>query len=186
MSHEHLIDGLTLRIKDRIHNPVVSDLFQAYQEYRIGNQFLKILNTIPANRLEPIVHTLTTHVTKEKPVFVYSLGISNPENSPDRVALVASSIDLLWCLALMYDDVFDGDRLRAGKSTAWVKHGKKATIEAAQFGIDTIDSILSDNLGEESGRLMKDYILSGVESLERHRNLNLESPREEILQNYER
>lgn len=184
MTSEHLTGDLAQRIKDRIHDPVVSDLFQAYREFRIENQFLRILNTIPSNHLEPIVHTLTTHVTKEKPVFIYSLGISNPENSPDRAALVAASIDLLWCFSLMYDDIFDGDQERAGKTTAWIEHGKEATTEAAQFGIDVLRSILSSNLGEESGRLMKDYILSGVESLEKHKNLNLESPREEILQNY--
>jgi len=108
-----------------------------------------------------------------------SLGVSDHNSR-----LLAASVDLLWTLALILDDIEDQDNQRAGVDTAWVVYGKERAYETAQSGLYSVIGTLKEHLGERTAQLCQLYVNLGVESLAEHKSLTLSSSIDEIVTNY--
>lgn len=169
-----LVPTIDLKTRERLREPVIKDLYESYVSNRILLTLGEILNRIAPDYRLPILHTLTTHVTKEKPLFIYSIGRSFGVADCDS-QLLAASVDLLWTLALIFDDIEDRDIKRAGIDTAWVVYGREKSYKAANFGLQAVLESLSDHFGCETAQLCKSYVDSGVESLRAHSSLTLDS-----------
>jgi len=143
----------------------------------------EILQAVPSDYRAPVVHTLGSHITKEKPLFVYSLGKST--DMPERdVRLLAASIDMLWSLALIFDDIVDEDTQRAGEDAAWVVFGKEKAYKSAQAGLSAVFSKLQGRFGNQVVNRCRFYISSGIGSVAAHRRLTLDSSADSIINNY--
>ena len=129
---------LKIRTKKRLNNAVVKELFDAYCQLGIFAKVSEILETVPQEKREPIIYTLGSHVTKEKPVLVYSVLQSIKERSGKKASQVAAVVDLLWSLSLIYDDIFDRDLKRSGLPSAWVQFGSDEAYKSAYAGFKAV------------------------------------------------
>lgn len=177
-------ESIDRSIIERIHIQEVGQLYQAFKETGIDLPLNEILVSLPVEARSPIIHTLTTHVTKEKPVFAYCIGRSHGVNER-KCQVVAASVDLLWTLALIVDDVTDKDLKRTGRETAWMKFGREQTIRAAIVTLNTVRKKLSSELGPWTEKLALAYVNQGVISVEKQKAIKLDSPINQILANYE-
>ena len=154
MSVETLIKEVTER---KIENETVKVLFSGYCNTGILNEVGKIVDQIPNGLREPIIHTLGSHITKEKPMMVYS-ALRSKEISDNKAIPISATVDILWALSLMYDDMFDQDKKRAGETSAWVEFGSDTTFKSAQAGLEAVKSRLNLALGSEAGQTVDRYI----------------------------
>lgn len=180
---QNLITVIDKRSKIRLVHPVVTYLYHAFVSEGILATASRILETIPKPSQDPIIHTLTTHVTKEKPLFVYSLATSVGASKPDST-LLAASVDILWALALMYDDIEDNDFKRAGVDASWVVYGKEKTLQATRDGLQSTVSALGFSFGQQVAERCMHYVQQGLESIAEHRVLTLYHPLTEVIENY--
>ena len=167
----------------RLDNDVVSELFSAYCEFGAISKTAEILAALPEKTREPIIHTLGSHVTKEKPVFVYSL-LKSSGISEDKATEAAAVVDLLWCLSLMYDDMFDQDLKRSGLPSSWVKFGSDETYKSAYAGLEVVKKMSEIYFGPESPSQIDKYIGQGLTSLKVHKNLKTDVSTSILLDNY--
>lgn len=171
------------RIQDRIYHPTVSTFFDKYLDLGLFVKTSKLLSSLSADSRFALETTLATHVHKEKAVFISiygeSLGLSE-----NQIASIATAVDLLWAISLMYDDMFDGDTVRSGVTTVWATYGKEKTIAICYEIFDAILSDLSKHVGSEIANLAKNYVQTGLDSLGKHVQLPLTTPVEELYQNY--
>lgn len=181
---EDLKGVIDSKTKGRLFHPVVGELYEAYVRYNILDKLATIISRVPQNQIEPIVHTLTSHVTKEKPVFIYLLGAALSEGDAEMSSLVAASTDLLWCLSLIYDDIYDKDQKRAGRNAAWVEFGKELAYSSAHKGFEAVLGVLGDSLGKKAAETTHYYVYKGVDSLDDHQKIGLDSPLNQIIENY--
>lgn len=63
-------------IESRIREPVVKLLYQRYVDYGLLETSTEILSSLPQQYSGPLLHTLRSHVTKEKPILTYAIGES--------------------------------------------------------------------------------------------------------------
>jgi geranylgeranyl pyrophosphate synthase len=158
-------------------------LYNDFVETGVLNESATILQTLDTSYRAPIVHTLSTHVTKEKSQMTYHLG--KQFGKSDRESrIMASSIDLLWSFSLIYDDIFDGDSSRAEISTAWKKFGETNAMSAIENEYSTLLQMLDSAFGANVVALTKKYVEEGVESLKEHTTLSFSSSIEDIIRNY--
>lgn len=171
------------RIQDRIYHPIVNTFFDKYLDLGLFVKTSKLLSSLSADSQSALETTLATHVHKEKPVFISiygeSLGLSE-----NQIASIATAVDLLWAISLMYDDMFDGDTVRSGVTTVWATYGKEKTIAICYEIFEVILLDLRKHVGFEIVDLAKDYVQTGLDSLGRHVQLPLTTPVEELYQNY--
>lgn len=169
--------------RSRLKQPTLEFLYQEYAANGILENLVEILQKIPKDYLDPILLTLTTHVTKEKPLLVYSMGKSFGVNE-DKTRTVAAVVDLLWALSLMIDDIQDTDTRRAGRTTAWVEYGEEYTYQTAKLGLKAILDVLEDRFGKATAQLCHAYVCGSLNSVMQHRHLTLDSPLGVIVGNY--
>ncbi len=182
--YEELKRSLDSKTRERLTHPVVLELYQAYVNYGTPDSLVEIVSMVPQDNQDPIIHTLTSHVTKEKPVFLYILGKALCDESSKKPVLVAASVDLLWSLSLIYDDIYDKDLKRAGKSAAWVEFGKELAFTSAHKGFEAVLKTITVNLGKEAAETTHHYVYRGVNSLDDHQKIGLDSTADSIMANY--
>jgi geranylgeranyl pyrophosphate synthase len=171
-------------IRSRLMHRELVFLYDKFQACGVEKKEREIIDTLPGEVIAPLVHTLETHVTKEKPVMVLELGQAwNVETG--KLNTLAAAVDLLWALSLIYDDIVDGDQFRAGKTTAWRRFGKEAAFKTASLGLGAVVSALSGSWGENTARLCQSSVEKGVASVKKQRDLRLDSSPEQIEANYE-
>ena len=180
MSAETIIKEVTER---KIENETVRVLFDGYCDTRILNEVGNIVDQIPSELREPIIHTLGSHITKEKPMMVYS-ALRSKEISDNKAIPISATVDILWALSLMYDDMFDQDKKRAGETSAWVKFGSDTTFKSAQAGLEAVKDRLNLAVGSEAGQTVDKYIGKSLVSLKEHKQIKLGSGVECLLTNY--
>jgi len=132
---------------------------------------------------EPLIHTLSAHVTKEKPIFIYILS-PNYAKQDGSARKLSATVDLLWCVSLMYDDFVDQDQERSGKKAAWVQYGQERTMDSVNATLDTIARNLDCNFGGHAHVLCKHYIDRGILSIEEQKQLPLDCTLEDLISNY--
>lgn len=178
-----LAQEIDLTSRVRLHEPVVKFLYEDFVTSGVLDTEALILSRFPLSLHRPIIHTLSTHVTKEKSQFVYHLGESMPRPQKESISLAATT-DLLWIFALIYDDLQDRDEQRAGSLTAWKKFGEQETMRSIETGYSTVLEYLQQIFGYQSSLLCKYYVEEGVSSIQEHRRISIESPIDELQKNY--
>lgn len=175
-----ILERVDAGIQERLFHPVVNELYEEYLNLGIADALVLILEKIPEPLLDPIIHTQTSHITKEKPVFIAELALDNGVAKEDAL-LVAAVTDLLWSLSLIYDDIEDHDQHRAGKQSAWVKFGKETAYQAAEIGFKATLQTLSEEICPDSAKQCERHVMAGVESIREHVELKISEANEEIL-----
>lgn len=180
MSAETIIREVTER---KIENETVRVLFSGYCDTGVLNEVGNIVDQIPSELRDPIIHTLGSHITKEKPMMVYS-ALRSKEISDNKAIPISATVDILWALSLMYDDMFDQDKKRAGETSAWVEFGSDTTFKSAQAGLEAVKNRLNLALGDEAAQTVDKYIGKSLISLKEHKQIKLGSGAEYLLTNY--
>lgn len=168
--------------RERLHHPVVALLYEAYSSLGILSHLSYLVSLIPKAYREPITYTFGSHVTKEKPILVYTITPEIPEKE-SAFKTLAASVDLVWCLSLIYDDIFDKDQERAGKTATWIQFGEEFSLKAIQYGLNAVTTGLREYFGDKANRL-QDYIQRGIYALQEHPHLSFNSSPEMIISNY--
>lgn len=163
---------LDSKIRGRIHNPTVGAFYDAYLSYGMLPELASLINTIPDKYQPPIMQTVVTHVTKEKPIFVYAL-VERTLPKQEDYKTIAVATDFLWTLGLMYDDLLDGDGKRAGVDTSWVLFGKILTNDALRHGLDSVIKRCQLVYGEAAAQQCFYYVQRGIDSLKEHAGFHL-------------
>lgn len=171
------------RIQQRIYHPTVSTFFDRYLDLGLFARASKLLASLSADSQSALETTLATHVHKEKPVFISIYGKSLGLND-NQIASIATAVDLLWAISLIYDDMFDEDTVRSGVTTVWTTFGKERTIAICYEIFEKILSDLRTHASSEIAILAKDYVQAGLDSLGSHVQLPLSTSVEELYQNY--
>ncbi len=177
------VDNLTILARKRIFTPIIGEFYNEFIRNGTNQTLVKILKRIPAEHHPPILHTLTTHVTKEKPVFIYGIGVSVDTN---RASFVAASTDLLGCLSLMVDDIIDEDNFRANIKTAWSIYGKQETYRSAEVAFRTLQDLTEEILSPVTRQLLIETVEDSLESLENPVIRNIDSDVDDISRNIDR
>lgn len=174
-------ENLYLEIKKRITTPVIQKLYDEFVQNGTYQALIEILNFLPPFCLPPIFHTLTTHVTKEKPVFVYGIVKEFSGEIEKRKRFIAASTDFIWCLSLMIDDIVDKDTQRAGRETAWVIFGREKTYQAAQIAYQILQNLTETRISSQAKNLLVECVEEGLSSLSDPQIRSLPTATEEAL-----
>lgn len=169
-------------VRARIKVPTIAHLYQRFEDGGLEEVSWEILNNIPDSERRPLLYTLTTHVTKEKPVFIYSIGRHHPGDQ-DRAQFVAASTDLLWALSLMMDDIVDNDAQRADKDTAWVVYGRRQIEGNIKFILGKLVQAQDQVISPQTAVFLQECVNDGMRSLFAPQIHSLDSTEEDILQN---
>ena len=70
----------------------------------------------------------------------------------DRWLEWAAAVELMHNATLIHDDIQDGDRLRRGKETTWVRYGVPQAINAGDLGLMLPFLLISDIETSDSNR----------------------------------
>jgi len=175
------IECLKDAIQEKIWHPVIISFYKEFIRNGTYTTLEEILTHIPSESHPPILHTLTTHVTMEKPIFIYGIGVNlAPE---DRVRFVAASTHLLWCLSLIVDDILDGDTQRANQATAWAIYGKREAYSAALASYEVLQRLTEERFSLQVRATLVEYVKGSLESLDDPSIRNLDTTIEDILRN---
>jgi len=176
-----VLEHLKNAIPERIWHPVIRGFYEEFVRNGTYTTLEEILAQIPPESLPPILYTLTTHVTMEKPIFVYGIGVNfTPE---DRVKFVAASTHLLWCLSLIVDDILDKDTQRANRATAWLVFGKEKTYSDALAAYNTLQRLTGERLSPQTSTILVQCVERSLRSLTDTSIRNLDTSIENILRN---
>lgn len=178
-----LAENIIRRTRARLHHPVATTFFDDFVDSGLLAEEAALLQKLSPQAQEAIVDSLTTHVHKEKPVFIEMLGNLHKLDR-DKVSAIAVAVDILWALSLIYDDMFDEDHVRSGVPTTWVRLGKEQTMRLCQEILELVLQHLAAHVSPEIAKLASDYINKGVQSLQQHKEIDIESGEEMLYQNY--
>jgi len=167
----------------RVYRPTVLEFFERFKEDGLLSDEVDILLALSNDSQTALLEMLTVHVHKEKPVIMKMIGDSLDLDS-DQVSAVAVSVDLLWAISLMYDDMFDEDMVRCGVQTTWVRYGKQRTVEICQEIFAAVLKNLEMKVGKEVAQLAQQYVQKGLDSLEEHKLIGLGADKEQLYDNY--
>lgn len=174
---------LSDQIQGRIYHPTVRLFFEKYLELGLHNKTIEILSGVSSDAQIALVETLRTHVHKEKPVFISLLG-NQLGVEADQTTSIATAVDLLWAISLIYDDMFDSDYVRSGVQTVWATYGKEKAVAICYEVFEAVMTDLHQNVGVEIASLAQDYVQKGLNSLGEHTHFSLQASTEELYQNY--
>lgn len=172
-------------IKDRIKFEVVGDVYDEWLKRGLDGPFWDVLDGMDVDK-SPVIHSWITHVHKEKGLFLDLIGDSRGVTEEIRKPL-AMSADLLWTLSLIVDDIEDADVIRGGMETAWKKYGKQDAMDSATDCLQTLLKYLAVKTNDRKVAYNgSQYVQMGLDSLEEHKKMTLNTPIGEIIKNYER
>lgn len=174
---------LDLKTRERIHHPVVKNLYEAYVNLGIRDKLVSLVNQVPTQYQEPLIHTFSAHITKEKPTFIYILSPYDTKQD-GSAKILSAAVDLLWCVSLMYDDFVDQDQERSGKKAAWIQYGQERTFGSVNAALGVIAKSINFEFGNNSYDLCRYFIDRGVSSIEEHKQLAINCTAEELISNY--
>ncbi len=177
------IEQLKLQLGERIYNPTVREVFEEYIKYGCLDHYKQIIDGMPYAVAQAVVKVQSTQVYKEKslwPIFISEkLGLDT-----SKAAKIGAVIDLLWGVAIMIDDIFDGDKMRGDSPAAWVNIGAKKTQEFAYIAVESVFDYLSREVDSKSVKLLKEFMIRGINSVVLHRRMNIDTDYSIILNNY--
>lgn len=177
------LDTLHSLVEDRLRDPTITYLYNEYRNRGIDGHTLEIIASMPPELRKPVLHTFRAHITKEKALFAYALAMTFL-GSEHQAKSLAASVDLLWLLSLIYDDILDTDEHRSGLASAWATFGQDITKSAAKAGFESVLIKLAKDFGTAVSDLCKDLVSDSLRSIAEHKALQLQTTRAEILGNY--
>lgn len=175
-------DRIDRLISERIQEPLVADIYSDYKCKGILEAEEGILNLIPQDCIDPLIHSLTTHVTREKGVLIFNT-LERVVKDKKKLALISASTELLWSTSLLVDDIIDEDTTRANKETGWTRFGKEATMESAKAALSAVNETVLSNFGPEAGRQMMSSVNIGMQSLNSPSIRNIDTTIDTIIEN---
>ena len=178
------LENFGILTQKRIFTPIIGEFYSEFIRNETNQTLAEILSQVPATYHPPILHTLTTHVTKEKPIFVYGIGKNFADEN--KVRFVAASTDLLWCLSLIVDDIVDEDTQRANRETAWVIYSKEESHKAAQVTYEALLDLTGKTLSPQMRMLLTECVQDGIQSLNESSIRRLGTSIEDLLANMDR
>ena len=176
------LDTFKNAVKARIKVPILTRLYERFEDDGLEQISWEILNCIPEVERRPLLYTLTTHVTKEKPAFIYFIGKRDPRYQT-RAQVVAASTDLLWSLSLMLDDIIDNDTQRADKDTAWTVYGRKQVEDNIKFILNKLVQVQAERISPQVAVFLQECVDDGIRSLFAPQIHSLDSTEKDILEN---
>jgi len=162
----------------------VENLYFVYNRFGILACTANIIESVSEQNRLPILHTLTSHVTKEKPVLTYGVLMSRADLDKEKTIFISSAVDLLWTFSLMYDDMFDHDQMRSSLPSAWVKFGSDETYQSASEGLERVKETATEVLSGTSGKTIDKLVGLGLSSLKLHKDMKPGVSVDELLENY--
>lgn len=180
---QRLLDEISHRSEERLTVTVVRDLYGIYKETGCLSTLAGLVAKMPDLHRAPLIHTLGSHVTKEKPVFVFAVSKSMGIDQA-KTQVLSASIDMLWALSLILDDIIDNDTVRAGKESAWVKFGKGEAHSCVNMGLQAVKEGILQHFGEGGWIIMDDYIDRAMKSVRQHPLLTFETNPDQLRVNY--
>lgn len=160
-----VLERLDVLIKERIFDRTIASFYDEFKKRGLLQQEIDLLSKMPPELLPPIQDTLITHVTKEKPIFVYALGSACQPDS-EKTRMIASVIDLVWAASLMIDDIFDQDTHRADRKAGWVMYGSELVVKSCDALLKVIYRQLSQDYSFATACCLEECIKDGLTSLQ--------------------
>lgn len=143
-----------------------------------------MVKELPPEYQPMIIHSLTSHVTREKAAWILLPSEIVPLDNVN-IKYVAAMIELLWTAAYIYDDIEDGDLQRASMPSVWAKYGKSKALEAYNATLDLLKRKTNEYFPDiQGGEILKNQFNIGLISLVEHRLLSFDSKMEDIERNY--
>lgn len=176
------LDAFKEAVDLRIKTPQIANLYRRFQDAGLEEASWKVISDIPETERVPLLYTLTVHVTKEKPVFIYAIGKHYRRNI-EKLNLVAVSTDLLWALSLMLDDVVDNDTQRAGQDSTWTIFGKENIRNYVMSTLGIFYEKQAQEISPAVANLLRSCVEDGIRSLYSPQVHSIDSSEEDILYN---
>lgn len=182
----NFMDGQELdrKIIKRIHDSDIKKQYMLYVNCEILSKFVEILNQVSENAQAPIIKTQLDNPLKEKPLLIYAVAPIFSQKTRKQAQAMAAAIEMLYTLAVIYDDMVDRDRHRFGKLAAWVKFGKRATRNSLHYGLKAtyfvLERYFNGKIAREGMRRYEEFI----ELDKKHSALTFKSPLKEFFKVY--
>lgn len=180
---QELFDEISHKSEERLTVPVVKKLYETYKETGCLSALARMISRMPDSNRAPLIHTLGSHVTKEKPIFVFAVAQAKGIDQT-KTQVLSASVDLLWALSLILDDIIDNDTVRAGKESAWVKFGKTEAHFCINAGLQAVREELVRHFSQTGWTIMDSYINRAMKSVQQHPLLTFETDPSLLRENY--
>lgn len=169
----------------KITNQTVLDLATEYGDSGLPEYVADILRLLPHKLKEPIGYTFRQHVTKERPLSILHVGDELGINR-ERSLGAAACVDVLWNVAIVVDDIYDGDETNARQEpSAWSKFGKTTALAASTAAVASTVGYTASRYGVNDARQLSSQLREGIASLTQSRNIGYDSPIEDYFSNYD-
>lgn len=160
-------------------------LSDAYYRYEIDTFTGELIDQLPEQSRDPFILTAQTHVTKSTPLKVFALarGLGVPI---EKARNLAGTVDALFLLSLMIDDIKDADTTRNGEKTAWSQFGTQRTVKSIHDISETTLGLVERDFGIASRKICQTDCEIGLRSLQDQRRITLDSPIGTIIHDWDR
>lgn len=158
-------------------------LRERYFEHKVGSRADEIISLVGSEVSQPIKYTHELWFSKAKTMLPFllstSLGIDE-----DKIVNVAATIDILWTLSVVVDDIIDADEMRRAKPAAWKIYGKERTYASAEKCLRATLGQVAKTISPEAALKCKESVEVGMRSIEEHKTLGFECNRNDLERNY--
>ncbi|PIQ71556.1 hypothetical protein COV87_02720 [Candidatus Roizmanbacteria bacterium CG11_big_fil_rev_8_21_14_0_20_37_16] len=166
-------------------NPIVPEeyLRERYFEHKVDSRADEIISMVGKEASQPIKYTHELWFSKAKTMLPFLLSTSLGIEEVNTID-VAATIDILWTLSVVVDDIIDADEMRRAKPAAWKIYGKESTYSSAEKCLRATLGHVAKTISPEAAIKCKESVEAGMRSIEEHKNFGFECTREELEQNY--
>lgn len=171
------------RLKEAIYHPTVDEFFRQYDSLGCLEEYCNFIGRLSKPARSMLVDTNATQVHKEKSV-IPLLVARNYGFDPSRAVRVGVATEAMWGLSTVADDILDNDLVRNEQPSMWAQHGLEATNQYFSEILNAIFEYLDSSVGRDAFLLAKGYVQEGLESIGRHKRMDLATSPDEILCNY--
>lgn len=167
------IEKLDNSINDRIYKETVKIFYEKFKSLGLLEAEVHFLSLLSPQAQKALILTLETHVHKEKSVFAFLIA-KKFKLDEQQTQAIAITLDILWMLSLMFDDLQDGDVNRAGKPTVWTIFGKDKTYEIGFEILNACVTNIGQVCGDEVAAVVQESVYRGVQANLSHENFAIE------------
>ncbi len=143
----------------------------------------ELISSLDEQESKPIAYTHELWYSKTK-TMLPSIISSEIGIDPKEITMLSTSIDVLWTLSVMVDDIYDQDTHRRSKPAAWTVFGAEQTYKSAQAGFEDVLQILAKHYGVKSAQLCKSSVERGLQSIKDHKFIELSCGFNQLVENY--
>jgi len=182
-------DSLTPEKVDQLIQKKINDdharfLYESFKKEKLDTFSNEVMETIPSNSREPIYYTQSGYIFKGLSLSLFGLGKALNVD-PEQARRIAGSVDFLFNLSLIFDDIKDADTVRDGQAAAWVKYGRTEAEEAFQSGYNGALENIRLRIGEEPAEILKKDVADAVRSLDKQKEFTFDTPMEDLFKDWD-